>query len=81
MVHEHSAVAAVTLPDCVRTRRSVLLLVCRRVGDMGEQGERHFCGDSGGCSNSSSMLGVRAEGGERTSGSDRGCVVCMYCSP
>lgn len=32
------------------TLRSVLLAGCRRVGDMGEWGDLHFCGDSGGCS-------------------------------
>lgn len=43
------------LPCRTLTRRSALLVDCRRVGDMGEQGERHFCGDSGGCSGSICM--------------------------
>jgi hypothetical protein len=44
--------ASATIDQKSLTRRSALLLDCRRVGDMGEHGERHFCGDSGGCSGS-----------------------------
>jgi len=31
------------------TLRRVLLAGCLRVGDMGECGDLHFCGDKGGC--------------------------------